>query len=441
MTKMFFTFALLFATTSLWSQVEPSATGGGDLNDLHMMTPPPVSGDAYPVSVGAETRSNYVSGGIVFTAAYISDLLLQNGARSHADETYSFLPTIDFNRHTPRQAESLYYSSGFTLYQDTTELNGVSQNASAGYSFHLSPYAVIEVRDSFSQNYNFYNQGNPFSNGGVSGTPGTTGTVLIAPFENQLGNTSSAALEYQYGKNAMVGGTGSFSFLRYSDNSQSQGLSDGNTTSATGFYSRRIAPSEYVGVMYQFSRFVTHPIDTDTRTQTVFGFYTHYFTRSFSLSLLAGPERYITLSSVAPAPASWTPAVQASVGWQALKWNASANYSRIVSGAGGLVGSYDSDLGALSAQLLLSRNWTVGASGQYATFSNASPAAVLISPGGHTLAGTAYLQHRISSKLHFEAGYSHFHQGYASIPGIASSPDSNRVYASIGYGFNRPLGR
>ncbi len=41
-----------------------------------MMTPPPVSGDAYPVVVGVESRSNYLDGGLVFTAAYVDNLCL-----------------------------------------------------------------------------------------------------------------------------------------------------------------------------------------------------------------------------------------------------------------------------------------------------------------------------------------------------------------------------
>ena len=66
------------------------------------------------------------------------------------------------------------YSAGFNLYQHTSELNGVSQNGSADYRFHISPYAVIVLSDSFQQNSNLYNQTNPFVGGGVSGTPGSS---------------------------------------------------------------------------------------------------------------------------------------------------------------------------------------------------------------------------------------------------------------------------
>lgn len=428
---------LLISTVSLWSQVEPSATGGGfDLDDLHMMTPPPVSGDAYPVTVGAEVRSNFVSGGMVFAAAHLDNLLLPNSPKPIADETYSFLPTIEFNRRTPRQSESLAYSSGFTLYQNTSGLNGVSQDASAGYRFHMSPYAVLELRNSFSQNYNLYNQGIPIA-GGAS-EAGSAGTVLIAPFENQLGNLSSAAIDYQFGKNAMIGGTGSYSFLKYSAGSQSQGLNNLDTTGATGFYSRRIGRAEYFGGIYQFQKYVTHPIATYTPTHTVFGFYTHYFTESFSLSILAGPENYYSWTPGSPKKGGWTPAVQGSLGWQTYRWNATASYSHIVSGAGGLVGAYDANLIGLNAQMVFSRRWAIGSSGNYATFSNVSSTGT--SPG-HTLAASAFLRRKVSEKLNVEAGYGYFHQRYGTATAAGASPNSNRVYLSIAYEFSRPIGR
>jgi len=441
MTRLLCICVLLIGATSLWSQVEPSATGGDfDLNDLHMMTPPPVSGDAYPVMVGSEMRSNYLGGGLVFTAAYMDNLLAANGTgKPISDETYSFLPTFGIDRRTPRQGESLEYSAGATLYQNTSELNGVSQNAKAGYRFHISPYAVVEVHDAFTQNYNLFNQGNPFTGTGTSGSPGAPNSVLIAPFANQLGNSANANIDYQFGRNAMIGASGSYSFLRYSSDSQNQGLNNLYTTGATGFYSRRIARSEYVGALYQYEKYITHPVTTYTPTHTVFGFYTHYFTQSFSLSILAGPEHYSSSGSgSAKVVEAWTPAVQGSLGWQTRRWNATASYSHIVSGAGGLVGTYEANLVGVRVEDALSRRWTVGSSADYALFSDVNLTGV--SPG-HTLAGTAFLRRKIAEKLLAEAGYEYFHQSYGITQGASYNPNSNRVYLSIAYEFSRPIGR
>jgi hypothetical protein len=407
-----------------------------------MMTPPPVSRDAYPVIVGSEMRSNYLSGGLVFTSAYVDNLM---GVSSSpvSDETYSFFPAISFDRRTPRQGESLNYSPGFNLYQHTSELNGISQSGSAGYRFHMSPYAVVVLQNSFNQNYNLYNQGNPFSGNGISGTPGSPNTVPIAPFQNQLSNSSSAGIDYQYGRNAMIGGTGNYSFVHYSDVAKASGLNDANTTGASAFYSRRIGRSEYVGAVYQFSKNITHPIDTYSVTNAVFGFYTHYFTRSFSVSVLGGPEHYTIWSPMVPQEGSWTPAVQGSFGWQGLRSSISAYYSYIVSGAVGLIGTYKSNLGGLNGRLLLSRTWSVSANAAYSNFNdvNSSLAVPGFGSGGRTISGEFSVEHRIAERLRGIAGYEHIHEDYSGVPAVASFPNSNRVFFSISYSYQRPIGR
>src|SRR5579863_6639246 len=145
----------IVAAVPLCSQVEPSGSGGNSsLGDSRMMTPPPVGGGAYPGTVGSEERSNYLAGGLVFTGAYIDNLMVGNVTSPISDETYSFLPTIGFDRRTPRQGESLSYSSGFTLYQHTSQYNSVAQTANASYQFRISPYTVIVLGDTFQQNNN-----------------------------------------------------------------------------------------------------------------------------------------------------------------------------------------------------------------------------------------------------------------------------------------------
>ena len=100
----------------LWSQVElTQAVVDFDLDDSPMMTPPPVTQDAYPVVIGTEMRSNYLSGGLVFTTAYVDNLV--GGDSPTSDEMYSVFPTISLDRRTARQSESLNYSPGFNFYQ------------------------------------------------------------------------------------------------------------------------------------------------------------------------------------------------------------------------------------------------------------------------------------------------------------------------------------
>jgi hypothetical protein len=407
-----------------------------------MMTPPPVGGGGYPGVVGSEERSNFLAGGLVFTGAYIDNLMVGTNGSPVSDETYSFLPTIGFDRKTPRQSESLSYGAGFTFYQHTSQYNSVVQNATAGYRFRISPYTVLVLGDTFQQNNNLYNQSNPFTGDGISGTPGQSNGAVISPFENVITNSSNAGIHYQYGRNAMIGASGSYSFQNFSGSAVVSGLNNEGTTGASGFFSRRIAGSHYVGMTYQFSKFITHPIETYTLTQTVFGFYTYYFNRSFSFSILGGPEHYTYWGATTPSQGALTPAVVGSFGWQTLRANIAANYSHMVSGAGGLIGTYHSDSAGLSASLALSRTWNGGVNVNYTMFNNVnSNPAVANQTGGSGIFGGVHLDHRITERVNAQAGYGHFHQDYAGIASASTYPDSNRVNISITYQFNRPLGR
>jgi hypothetical protein len=433
------------AAAPLWSQVEPSATGGGfTLDDTQMMTPPPVSGSAYPVQVGSETRNNYLTLGAVFTASYVDNLLLAGASNPISDETYSLLPTISLNRVTPRQSETLSYSSGFNLYQNTSELNGVSQDGAAEYRIHFSPYAAFVIQDSYRQNSNLFNQTNPFVGTGPSGAPsGSTSAVVIAPFENQLENSSSAGIYYQYGKNAMIGGSGTYKFSQFSTNAQTAGLNNGNTAGASGFFTRRLSRSQYVGAAYEFSKIVTHPIASYTLSHTTYGYYTRYLNENFSLSVMGGPEHATTWSPSEPETGSWTPAVVGSFGWQTPRSNLTASFSHVVSGAGGFIGTYHANTATLSGRRLLSRLWSIGASADYASLKNINPdpAVTAFGSGGHTIDGTAYVQRRISENLNAEGGYAFFHESYPFISSSNYFPNSNRGFVSIEYRIHRPLGR
>ncbi len=424
------------------AQVEPSAVGGPPtLDDTQMMTPPPISGETYPSGVSSESQSNYLSGGVIFTTAYDDNLMITGRTSSSGDETYSILPTLKIERKTARQLESLIYSSGFTFYQHTNAFNAVSQNGTANYQFHLSPYAVINIQDSFRQNSNLFNQTNPFAAGVVSGGAPALTNALISPFANQLENSTSGGIAYQFGRNAMIGADGSYELLHYSSASEFTGLYNSDLTVGSTFYSRRLSRSQYAGAVYRFSRIATHPVNTDTTTHAILGFYTVYLNRTFSVSVLAGPQHYDATQPPAPSSSSWTPTVEGSAGWQTKRTNLAISYSRIVTGGGGLLGAYHSNSVDGSARWQIGRTWSTAVESGYSIYKSAIPIYTSGNIGGHTVIGTASLRHMLSESLNAEVGYSHFHQSYSGIQAASLFPDSNRTYVSISYQFSKPLGR
>ena len=98
---------------------EFAPTSGGSEPD-RMLTPPPVSGEAYPVWLGSEERANYLRGGVTFNTAYSDNVLGATGTSPVSDLSYSVWPTISLDETTTRLHAALTYSPGFTFYQRTS---------------------------------------------------------------------------------------------------------------------------------------------------------------------------------------------------------------------------------------------------------------------------------------------------------------------------------
>jgi hypothetical protein len=131
----------------------------------------------------------------------------------------------------------------------------------------------------------------------------------------------------------------------------------------------------------------------------------------------------------------------ASIGWQRSTTNVVASYSRSVSGSMGLPGAFDSSSANASARWQITRTFIIGSQISYAIFKNITPLFSPYFPGGHTVSGTASLQHSISDRFKAELGYIRLHQSYSGIATISNAPDSNSEYISITYQFTRALGR
>ena len=129
---------LLLASASMWSQddkpnvVVPAASGplisaitSNDNSETPMLTPPPVSGQSYPVAPASQERSNYVRGGVTFTSAYSDNVLGATGPSSApvSDVSYSMWPTLALDETTTRLHWTVNYAPGFTFYQRTSARN------------------------------------------------------------------------------------------------------------------------------------------------------------------------------------------------------------------------------------------------------------------------------------------------------------------------------
>lgn len=331
---------LLLVSTCLWSQVDPSGTEAASHfgDEMRMQTPPPVNGEAYSTAFASEVRSNILRAGLTFSTAYSSNVV---GSESPvSDVTYSFWPTLALDATTTRVHWVLHYSPGFTLYQRMSALNQGNQNVALDFQYRLSPHVTANLRESFQAISNPLNQPNPLSSTSVLGSAPVANVAVIAPVADQLTNTTTAQITYQFSADGMVGLGGSFNSLRYPNPAEAPGLFNSNSSGGSAFYSRRLFTKYYLGVSYQYLDVLAYQAgalgmaQTRTQTQVVFLFCTVYLKPTLSLSFSGGPQHYIATQTPLSASQSWSPLAMVSLGWQGQRTSLAASYSRVVTGGG-----------------------------------------------------------------------------------------------------------
>ncbi len=445
---------MLAASVPLWSQVNtaPDTTPVSSAADTtaapatvedRMQTPPTVSGAAYPTTYAAEERSNYLRGGLTFTTAYSDNVLGGTTTNRVSDVSYAIFPSIALDETTPRLHWVLSYAPGYTFYQRVSSRDQANQNVSIDFTYRLSPHVTLSLRDSFQKSSSVLNQPDLASVSAVTGGAQGIGIAVIAPLADQLNNRGNAEITYQFSADDMIGASGTFTNLHYSNPAQVPGLYDSSVQGGSAFYNHRVSKRHYVGLSYQYQRIVAYPVGAQNETQThaVSAFYTVYLQPKLSLSVSGGGQHSNVDQSPLPSSQSWSPMVTASMGWQARRTNLAASYSRMVSGGGGLLGAFHSNTANLSLRQQLSRNWNAQAVGAYSINKTVTPFFFLSSPGGHSISGSASIQRKLGQHLSAEAGYTRLHQSYSDIAAISTAPDTNREWLSISYQFARPLGR
>ncbi len=437
---------ILLATSCLWSQENPASMSTGTTDDQPMVVPPPVSAESYPSGVGAESRSNYLRTGLTFTAAYNDNILGGQSSSAVADESYSVWPFLAFDETTSRLHSVITLTPGFTAYQRTSGRNEVDGNLNADVSYRLSPHVTLHLVDTFRKSSNFLNQ--PTVGGDTAfGTSQVSPVTVIAPTADQLSNIGTAQLTYQFGPNAMVGASGTFTNLHYSNASQVPGLYDSTSRGGSAFYNHRLSGRHYVGVTYQYQTLLAYPTGFESKTQTngVMLYYTFFVKPTFSVSFFGGPQYSNTEETNYPSTHGWSPAAGASIAWRGRQTNVVLSYSRMIAPGGGLMGAVHQNGGTFSLRRQLTRNMTGGFQAAYSNVNSLTPVAVQALLGGsndgHTISGGASLERQLGE--HFSVGldYSRLHQSYSNLAIVSGSPDTNQGRISIGYTFSRPIGR
>ncbi len=318
----------------------------------------------------SETESNYLRGGLTISGAYSNNIT--GGEPPVGGASYSIWPMLELDKSTSRGHYVLSYSPGFTFYPQVSSFNRTNQNAALDLQYRLSPNATISVSEAFLKTSNIFNQPNPLSVTVVSGSAPAPNQAIVPPTQDQQSNLANAQLTYQLDESSMIGVSGSFDNLRFPNSAEATGLYDSNSAAGSAFYSRSLHGKYQVGVNYQYQNFGSYPASTQsdtsirTQTQTVFLFLTINLKPTLSLSFSAGPQHYTATQSPFPVVQSWSPLTMASISWQGERTSLAASYSRIVTSAGGLNGTFQSNSASATARWQVSRTWSAGISASYA---------------------------------------------------------------------------
>ncbi len=454
---------LLLPAAPLWSQVEntpaapvPALAGPAYITDP-MLTPPLVSGQSYPTTPTSEERSNYLRGGLAFTSAYTDNAVGSVAGHPVSDVSYSVAPFVALDETTSRLHCLLTYAPGFTFYQRESFLNEADQNASINLQYRIGPHATFTARDGLLKSSSVFNQTDLASLEAVSGGAQGPNFSVFAPTANRLSNSGNVGINYQFAANGMVGASGTFANLYYSNSAEVPGLSDSSSQAGSIFYTFRASRMHYLGVSYQFQRLVSNPLQglNETQTHAVLFFYTLYPTSRFSISLFGGPQYSDTMqpsltpSQPQPSPLrAWTPAAGASLSWQGRLNSLAVSYAHVISGGGGLFGAVQMDSANASFRQQITRNLSGSLAGGYAqndvlgtAFLGSNNGPLLEGNNGHTVYGTASLQRQFAQHINLQLGYTRLHQDYSNVPVLSLTPDTNREFISVSYQFSRPMGR
>jgi hypothetical protein len=418
-------------------------------NSTLMLTPPVVSGQAYPTMPTSEERSNYLRAGMSFTSAYGNNAVATTNGQPISEMSYSVAPTVALNETTSRLHSVLSYSPGFTFYQQTSDLNASNQNATIDLTYRLSPHVTLSARDGFQKTSSVFNQPDFTSAGAVSAGTQEANFSVIPPVAELLRNSGNVGLSYQFAMNEMIGASGTFSNLYYPNPTQVSGLYDSSSQGGSAFYAYRVSKKHYLGATYQYQRLVSSLTTglNETQTNAVLLFYTLYPNSRFSISFFGGPQYSDTvqpplapLHVQPPAISAWTPAAGGSLSWQGRLSTFAMSYSHLIAGGSGLLGAVHMDNASISLRQKFTRalGGTVGGSYvQNDVIGSYLPG----SYNGHSLSGTVSLQQQFHQNVNLQLGYTRLHQDYGDVAVLSQIPNTNREFISLSYQFSRPVGR
>lgn len=420
---------------------------GGATEDMPRI-PALLGGRGTSLALGSEMeRSNYLRAGVSVGAGYDDNALLGSGDQI-GNATFSVFPNLAIEQSTSRMKYSLDYGAGLTINQRLSNQNQGAQNLSFDSEFRLSPHVNLRAAEYFSLTTGIFSP-----SVGSAFQPGTAvaNATLITPLANTRSSQTVVETNYHFARNDVIGGSGSYYNLHYSDVTTGVGsLADTQTAAASGFWLHKIFHGNWAGVGYRFQRLTYDPTG-ETRVHSFSIVDTWTLSRTFTLSAFIGPE-YSDNYGIAATGANageftsfsgWSTAGGVDLGWQKQRTSITGGYSRQISNGSGILGAVKlEDIhGAVRREFL--PGWSAAVMASYGDNESLTLISATSATSIKTTSVGASVGRNIGRSFGFQFAYFHDLQSQAGVSGLPTNYDANRNRFSVtlSYQWAKALGR
>ena len=398
-------------------------------------------------------RSNYLRGGINVSATYDDNpLLLSSGVVSNTSET--IFPSIRIEESSSRMRWTLGYAGGLTVNQKITSENQGSHNLNFDSQYRLSPHVNLRVAENFSMTTGFFDASNGVEVVAGAGGPNAS---LIAPLATQRSNTTTVETNYHFALNDLIGASGSYYDLHFSNVAAGTELTDSQTESGSAFWLHRLSGADWGGASYRFDRFTFNLGGGETRVHSFLAVDTLNISKRFTLNGFIGPQysesqglETQVLVTGAPQPtqsSGWSVSGGAEGGWRNQRTSVSAGYSRSISDGSGVLGSVrvQTVYGTLRRQLV--PGWAALLTASHGTNQSITVPFVTSASSINVTSADIGLERNVGKQIGLRFGYTHDFQEQFGVPGpTPTSPaqtldaNRNRFVVTLSYQWAKPLG-
>jgi hypothetical protein len=399
----------------------------------------------------------------VFHYALSASEIVQLGYYGPSQTTYAtvFSGNAAYTAKSEVHPFDMNFAGGVSLAnqsgQGTTSFWNVS--ASQGY---IARRWIFNISDSF----NFLPQSPTTGLSGIAGVgdlgaiplPGpATGPAggVLSNSGNRIGNVLTGSVERQLDHATSISGNGSWSVLRFLDQSANNGALDDTQISGTVALNRRLDGRSSVSLSAVYSTFSYNGATTffpgtniaytqpDVETRGINMSYQRLLSKSLSVNVSAGPQ-WVSSSNSTLIPSNLNVAVTAGLAYSRGLTNASAGYSHGVNAGSGVLPGAESDSVTASLGHSYGRDWVASISASYTHTAGLTQVGALI-PGApstlvyDTVFGGLQVTRRISP--HFSGYFSYQAQNQSNNYSLTGqTPAGQSVYGNVINGTSQTFG-